>query len=192
MTRLPLEFRHVRMTVFGVILAALLGASPVTTPTALACTCAPPPTEAESYLRAAAVFTGTMLKFEAVPDDDRQARIVFAVTSVEKGQLAGIVEIRTASEGGACGATLFPGFIYRLFAGRNRDGHLQISMCSLQQALFPLRSSVPALPGQPPSFPILDDLSAVDLLYGLAALALIGAGGVWFAIRRIRHRTEQS
>lgn len=141
-----------RMVLIGALLALALPFFALLRPsTARACTCAPPPSEAESYARAPAVFTGTVSKIEFVPDNEHQLRILFAVTSAEKGQVAGDVEIRTASDGGACGATLYPGVTYRLFAGRNREGLLEIHMCGLQQALSPLPNPLPLLPRRPVS-----------------------------------------
>ena len=98
----------------------------------LACSCAGPMTEQESFDRADAVFTGRVVRVRTVRDTtgwERRA-VTFAVGRWEKGGERHTVVVRTGMGGGDCGFEFRKRRTYRVFAGRGPDGGLGTGICS--------------------------------------------------------------
>jgi hypothetical protein len=103
---------------------------------AYACSCAPPPSPKKSLEKAAAVFSGKVLKIEK--DGEFELAVTFAVDQVWKGKEAKELVVRTGTNDGICGYKFKKGASYLIYAHestRDEMKYLVTNICTRTAAL---------------------------------------------------------
>jgi len=102
-----------------------------------ACSCAPPPSAAQSLGQAGAVFSGKVLQVKRVKGgngQDGQVEVVFAVDASWKGAERRVMSVFTASNSAACGYGFRRGRTYLVYAAES-EGRLATTICSRTKLL---------------------------------------------------------
>lgn len=99
---------------------------------ASACSCIAEIPLCQSFWQADAVFAGEVLSFESVKPDQPFSRRVarIRVDRAWRGNVDGIVEVKTGAGGGDCGYSFRRGTKYVVYAYRTNDGSLTTGICS--------------------------------------------------------------
>lgn len=101
--------------------------------TALGCTCAPPQSAANELKRAAAVFSGKVVKVKRHNEAAgvfATVEAVFKVKQVWKGVEEENIRVFTSSISSACGYGFKKGSTYLVYAYADEHGKLSTSICS--------------------------------------------------------------
>ncbi|HEX8746697.1 MAG TPA: hypothetical protein VF717_05805 [Pyrinomonadaceae bacterium] len=111
-----------------------------------ACTCAPPPSVAQSLSQAGAVFSGKVLQVKRVKGRGEQAglwqvEVIFAVNTSWKGAERKVLSVFTASQSAACGYNFRRGTTYLVYAGESQ-GKLATTICSRTKRLGDAREDL--------------------------------------------------
>lgn len=104
---------------------------------AFACTCLPPKSAAEELKRAAAVFSGKVLKIKKHKEADLFTKVeaVFEVEEVWKGVEERKISVFTSSTSAACGYGFKKGQSYLVYAHEDGQARLVTSICSRTKLL---------------------------------------------------------
>ena len=102
---------------------------------ASACTCLQSGPACQDYWRAGAVFLGRVdsISRQAAKQSSRlpgTRRVTLTVIEAFSGVSPGTIEVRTGMGGGDCGYGFRQGAEYVVYAQRNEEGQLTVSMCS--------------------------------------------------------------
>ena len=176
---------YLRILVVSTLLAIALPVVVLPAPSAHACSCLrPQPTPEEFFVKAAAVFTGTVMARVTggkSPDGSQSSyRAVLAVRSVEKGDLSGITGVWTEQQSTACGYDFIVGSTYRIHAFQGKNGGLLAHACApiervwLSLPVDPSLYDVAGLPRPPVGFVVsMLALPAVVMTLAFAGLVWV-------------------
>jgi hypothetical protein len=138
----------VRPKAAGLGLAAALCAFPGS---AIACTCAAPPTPQAGLAAAERVFLGVVERFEV--DGPRRVATV-RVGTVWKGPAEARLRVTTGGGDGDCGVHFVAGREYLVYAQPGAQGRLETSICTRTAWIKDAREDVRSLgPGTPVAGP---------------------------------------
>ena len=151
--------RRVLSSVFVFAIAATSAITVAAAP-AGACSCAPP-TEAEAFERADAVFIGSVEQiYEARTGDSTNPEVVvMTVTDVYKGDVTSTQGIVTAADEASCGRDFVIGEAYLVFAASADDGFYESALCD---GTRPLGDQAPDL-GVAPTLPQEGELTVARI-----------------------------
>jgi hypothetical protein len=123
------------------LIAAIISASSV--PSALACSCLPPPPPKEAMEKSTAVFSGKVTKIEL--DEAKHRRTVtIEVDRAWKGMDKKTVVITTASDGAMCGYGFQKDKSYLVYA-HGEDGKLSTNICTRTRGIEQAKADIEAL-----------------------------------------------
>ena len=188
------RYRRIVMKIArGILVVALLAPALVVVGAtqAFACTCIPPQPDAKAIADADAVFTGTLSEVEPGADIgfDLNVEWTFAVEETYKGDLGETQDVRSATQGPACGLVFKEGKRYAVFAYENR-GNLVTDSCTNTRPLgegkeLDLEPAAGFEPQTPPDEPDVESRWSpfavgsfgIVVLIALVTLGVFVAGG---------------
>ncbi|EYF05656.1 hypothetical protein [Chondromyces apiculatus] len=141
-----------RIPAFALAFSAALA---ILSPTndALACRCTPPRTVAIAMKDATAVFKGKVTAVVKGAAPGSTLLVKFDVSTSWKGPPGATIEVRTASDGAACGLYFTEGAEWLVYASTN-DGALSTGLCSRSKPLADAAEDLAQLgAGTPPPAP---------------------------------------
>lgn len=150
----PLASRRGVLTAFST--AGLLGALPIYSGTASACSCIPPGPPEEELNESDAVFAGSVTTIEdrssgGIVSSSRPLYVTFDVTETWKGPSNTMLTVITAASSASCGYPFQEGQKYLVYA-YSRNDDLHVSLCSRTAPLSEAQQDLNALgPGTSPT-----------------------------------------
>lgn len=179
-------------------IVVLLGLSPALRPErAMACSCAPPDSPLVSLEQSAAVFSGELVSI----DGEFPVVLTFEVARIWKGPVAETLVLTTSSLGaGDCGAPLYPGEAYLIYAYETDEHELLAAwFCTRTKPLMYAEEDLEFLgEGEIPggAVPVPPGTGGTDVAArsttGGLFIGLLAAGTIALAALAFRRRARQA